>query len=70
MLLPETGATTPAELLAMRSGPPATLAVLAGCHSLHADASGELLGDPVEPTRATHAILTQLKAGECIRHSI
>ena len=24
----------------------------------------------VAPTPATHAILTQLKAGECIRHSI
>ena len=26
--------------------------------------------ETADPTPATHAILTQLKAGECIRHSI
>ena len=33
-------------------------------------AIAELEAAEAEPTPATHAILTVLKAGECIRHSI
>ena len=48
----------------------ATLQELTVLSSANGVLDATLTIEAVEPSPATHAILAQLKAGECIRHSI